>query len=126
MTRTSVRSTAAVSSPGRIRQFTVAFAIAGNAFSAWPACSIVATQVVRSSALYTGTLLSVANAAAELLDHRLENRLTELLEVVLGAQGFRENDCGNEGEACDESFHPGFTPAMMATSTAALSSAPSN
>src|SRR5258708_22000745 len=34
MTRASVRSTAAASSPGSIRQFTVALALAGSAFSA--------------------------------------------------------------------------------------------
>ena len=33
--------------PGKIRQLTVAVADCGSAFSAWPACSIVATQVVR-------------------------------------------------------------------------------
>src|SRR6476661_6422984 len=41
--------------PGSNRQFTVARATCGNALSAWPANSRVATQVVRSTAFYTGT-----------------------------------------------------------------------
>ena len=50
-TRTSVCCTAAASSIGRIRQLTVACAVCGSAFSACPACSIVATHVVRRRAL---------------------------------------------------------------------------
>ena len=46
----------AASRPGMIRQFTVAFAVCGSAFSACPPCSIVATQVVRSSALWNADL----------------------------------------------------------------------
>src|SRR5262245_57202096 len=41
-------------SVGRMRQLIVARAVCGNAFSAWPADSIVATQVVRIVALYAG------------------------------------------------------------------------
>ncbi|MCY1522523.1 hypothetical protein D9M68_573810 [compost metagenome] len=47
----SRRSTSSGSSCGRMRQLTVALADCGSAFSAWPACTIVATQVVRSCAL---------------------------------------------------------------------------
>src|SRR5512143_3082190 len=51
ITRTSARSTAAGSAPGSMRQFTVARAVCGSALGAWPPSSIVATQVVRMSAL---------------------------------------------------------------------------
>src|SRR6266853_4758464 len=40
--------------PGSIRQLTVALADCGNAFSACPPASSVATHVVRSGALYSG------------------------------------------------------------------------
>ena len=46
--RSSVAATSAAGSPGRIRQFTVARADWGSAFSACPASIMVATQVVRS------------------------------------------------------------------------------
>ena len=47
----NVRSTSSGSSPGRMRQFTLAAARCGSAFGACPASTIVATQVVRSIAL---------------------------------------------------------------------------
>jgi len=50
-TRTSVRVTSSTGSPGRMRQFTIARARCGSAFVAWPASTIVATQVVRTVAL---------------------------------------------------------------------------
>ena len=51
-TLTSVCRIASAVSVGRMRQLTVARAVCGNAFSACPASSIVATQVVRIVALY--------------------------------------------------------------------------
>ena len=51
MTRASVRPTSSTDSSGMIRQFTVARAVCGKAFSACPASSRVATQVVRICAL---------------------------------------------------------------------------
>src|SRR5258706_4150795 len=50
----SVRWTSSDGVPGSIRQLTVALADCGNAFSACPPASSVATQVVRSWALYNG------------------------------------------------------------------------
>jgi len=50
-TRRSVASTCSGGSPGRMRQFTVARARWGSAFSAWPPSISVATQVVRRRAL---------------------------------------------------------------------------
>src|SRR5262245_57439053 len=64
ITRRIVFSTWTGSSPGSIRQFTVAVAVCGNACSAWPAASSVGTHVVRSSALYNVVLLSRAYTAA--------------------------------------------------------------
>src|SRR5690349_13197192 len=64
MTRVSVFSTAEASSPGSIRQLTVALAVCGSAFGAWPPSSIVATHVVRMSALYSGVRLNRAIVAA--------------------------------------------------------------
>ena len=46
-TLASVAMTASGASPGRIRQLTLAVARCGRAFSAWPALTMVATQVVR-------------------------------------------------------------------------------
>ena len=51
ITRASVACTSATFSPGRMRQFTVALARCGSAFSAWPASTIVVVQVVRTAAL---------------------------------------------------------------------------
>src|SRR5262245_8846581 len=53
-TRISADRTSTGDSPGRIRQFTIARAVCGRAFSACPASRRVATQVVRSSALSYG------------------------------------------------------------------------
>src|SRR5215468_4945149 len=50
-TRSNVFRTSSGSSPGKIRQLTVARAICGSAFGAWPPASIVATHVVLSSEL---------------------------------------------------------------------------
>src|SRR5579863_696837 len=50
-TFSSVLRTASGSSPGKMRQFTLARAICGNALGAWPPLSMVATQVVCSSEL---------------------------------------------------------------------------
>src|SRR3954452_24383426 len=47
-----VSPTASADSPGSTRQLTVALAICGNALSAWPPSSRVATQVVRNWLLY--------------------------------------------------------------------------
>src|SRR5450432_4735550 len=60
----SVRSTSAGLSTGRMRQFTVAVAVCGRAFSAWPPESMVATHVVRNCALYWGTAESRAITSA--------------------------------------------------------------
>ena len=49
--------------PGMIRQLRVALARWGRAFTAWPASSRVATQVVRSMAWSPGSRLSRASAA---------------------------------------------------------------
>src|SRR5499426_3917038 len=51
MTLTKVSRVCSAVSVGRMRQLTVARAVCGNAFSACPASSIVATQVVRIVAL---------------------------------------------------------------------------
>jgi hypothetical protein len=51
MTRASVRPTSSTDSSGMTRQFTLARAVCGSAFSACPASSMVATQVVRIWAL---------------------------------------------------------------------------
>ena len=61
----SVRSSSATLSTGKTRQFTVAVASCGNAFSACPADISVGTQVVRSVALYCG--FSESRAIAETL-----------------------------------------------------------
>ncbi len=53
-TLVSVRWTSSDGVPGSMRQLTVALADCGNAFSACPPASSVATQVVRSWALYSG------------------------------------------------------------------------
>ena len=63
-TRLSVASTSSGGSPGKIRQFTVARARCGNAFSACPPSSMVATQVVRRRALYPGVAASRRTEAA--------------------------------------------------------------
>ena len=63
ITRASVFSTSAGDSFGSTRQFTVARADCGSAFSACPALTIVATHVVRSCALYGGFAESRATAA---------------------------------------------------------------
>src|ERR1039458_9390482 len=49
--------------PGRIRQFTMAWAICGSSLVASPAFSRVATQVVRNLALNAGSALRRAAAA---------------------------------------------------------------
>ena len=51
MTRARMRAVSSTGSSGRMRQFTVARAICGSAFSTVPASSSVATQVVRICAL---------------------------------------------------------------------------
>src|SRR5262249_19942958 len=51
-TDSSLVLTLAGDSPGRMRQLTFAEASCGSALVACPLCSIVATQVVRISALY--------------------------------------------------------------------------
>src|SRR5215207_9796778 len=50
-TRRIVRSTSRMSSPGRIRQFTVACTRCGSAFTACPPLIMVVMHVVRSIAL---------------------------------------------------------------------------
>src|SRR5262245_1051882 len=50
-TDSSFAFTLAGNSPGRMRQLTLAAATCGSALVAWPPSSIVATQVVRISAL---------------------------------------------------------------------------
>src|ERR1043166_3000519 len=77
--RVSARSTAAGSSPGSIRQLTVAFAVWGSALGACPPSSIVATHVVRTRALYRGVWLrreSVAASAVPLATLRMSAAIT--------------------------------------------------
>src|SRR5438093_3000438 len=62
-TRISVDLTSAGDSPGSNRQFTMARAVCGNALSACPPSSRVATHVVRSSAFSYGSAESRATAA---------------------------------------------------------------
>jgi hypothetical protein len=62
-TRTNVWRTSSIGSPGSTRQLTVARAVCGSALSACPASSLVATQVVRSCALYIGLADNRAAAA---------------------------------------------------------------
>src|SRR5438093_609890 len=62
-TRVSVACTSPGESPGRMRQFTIARAVGGRAFSAWPASRRVATHVVLNSALSYGDFESRAAAA---------------------------------------------------------------
>src|SRR6267378_5050910 len=50
-TRSSVLCTSSGSSPGKIRQLTLARAVCGSAFGAWPPKSMVATHVVCKSEL---------------------------------------------------------------------------
>src|SRR6266853_1362229 len=64
MTRARVFCTSATGSPGRMRQFTVARARWGRALVAWPASSIVATQVVRKVELLSAVADSRAIASA--------------------------------------------------------------
>src|ERR1035437_5134398 len=65
-TCSSVRLMSAGLSTGSRRQLTTAVASWGSAFWAWPAESMVATQVVRSWALYKGMAERRAMAAASL------------------------------------------------------------
>src|SRR3954463_1919704 len=51
ITRCSVARTCSGFSPGKIPQLTFARAVCGSAFGAWPPESMVATQVVRKTAL---------------------------------------------------------------------------
>src|SRR5208337_2327784 len=50
-TRSNVLRTLSGSSPGKMRQFTLARAVCGSALGAWPPDSIVATHVVCSNEL---------------------------------------------------------------------------
>ena len=59
-TSPSVAPTSAGSIPGQIRQFTVATADWGRAFSACPARSMVATQVVRVTPTSSGSFQSTS------------------------------------------------------------------
>src|SRR6185437_9766264 len=56
----SFARTASVGTPGKIRQLTIARARCGNALVAWPASSMVATQVVRSIAFQLGSWWATA------------------------------------------------------------------
>ena len=64
-TRLSVRATSSTDSPGSMRQFTTARAVWGNAFSACPADTIGATQVVRSMERepYSSSVIEVPKAS---------------------------------------------------------------
>src|SRR6202043_3356687 len=59
----SFARTDSVLTPGKMRQLTIARARCGSALVAWPASSIVATQVVRSVAFQLGSLLETSASA---------------------------------------------------------------
>ena len=64
ITLVSVACTSAVLVPGKIRQFTLARARCGSALVAWPASSIVATQLVWRTELWFGSRSTIARAAS--------------------------------------------------------------
>src|SRR3979490_2476222 len=83
ITRNSVRSTSATGSSGMIRQFTVARAVCGSAFSAWPASRRGATQGVGRGLVHRGEGLRVAASVEQAADRRSD-------VAVLGRRGLLE------------------------------------
>ena len=62
-TFTSCAFTSSIGTPGKMRQLTLTFALCGRALSAWPACAMVATQVVRTCPTNSGRLDRIFAAA---------------------------------------------------------------
>src|SRR5580700_974628 len=60
ITRSRSARTDSAETPGKMRQLMLARARCGSALVAWPASSIVATQVVRSVAFQLGSLLETS------------------------------------------------------------------